>query len=117
MNLFQHICRQIVFSRSTFGPGDREKGVIDHIRKELVEIENAPTPELKLKEWIDVIILAIDGAWRCLSVTNGGNFDTVAAIRICDEIEAKQQKNENRVWPDWRTMPTDKAIEHDRSHD
>lgn len=54
-DLVSHIHRQREFSRRTFGPGDRHKGIIDHIRKELVEIEQAPGD---IKEWIDVIILA-----------------------------------------------------------
>jgi hypothetical protein len=29
----------------------------------------------------------------------------------------KNQKNETRRWPDWRTSDPEKAIEHDRSHD
>ena len=34
---------------------------------------------------------------------------------IVAAIDAKQTKNEARKWPDWRTQPTDKAIEHDRN--
>lgn len=56
-----HIQRQRAFSQKTFGPGQRVKGLCSHIRKELREIEKAPTD---LEEWIDVIILALDGAWR-----------------------------------------------------
>ena len=41
MNLYQHILRALAFSRATFGPGARTKGVVDHIRKELVEIEES----------------------------------------------------------------------------
>lgn len=92
------------WSTKTFGPGNRTKGVIDHIRKELVEIENNPTD---LSEWIDVVILAIDGAWR--------SGHTVQ--EIIDAWYAKQAKNESRVWPNWRTMNEDVAIEHDRSYD
>ncbi|CEI76891.1 Uncharacterized protein PAE221_02479 [Pseudomonas aeruginosa] len=32
-------------------------------------------------------------------------------------LDAKQTKNESRSWPDWRTAPADKAIEHDRADD
>ena len=97
-----HIEHQREWSRETFGPGDRLLGVLDHIRKELLEIEATPT---EVNEWVDVIILAIDGAWR------GGNEPQA----IIDAIVAKQIKNENRKWPDWRTASPDKAIEHDRS--
>ena len=40
MNLIKHLLRQKAFSERTFGPGPRTKMVIDHIRKELIEIEN-----------------------------------------------------------------------------
>jgi hypothetical protein len=101
-DLVAHIKRQRAFSLVTFGPGARTKGVCDHIRKELGEIEEDPTD---IMEWVDVILLALDGAWRA-----GWEPTNIAAA-----IEAKQTKNEGRKWPDWRTQPTDRAIEHDRS--
>jgi len=97
-----HLQRQRRWSEKTFGPGDRVKGVIDHIRKELSEIEKAPSD---LEEWIDVVILALDGAWR-----SGASPEQIIA-----QLQAKQAKNEKRQWPDWRTSSPDKAIEHDRS--
>lgn len=103
-NFHDHLVRQAKFSLETFGPGARSKGVVDHIRKELCEIEADPSD---LKEWIDVIILALDGAWRTGATPQ----------QIIDAIVAKQDKNEGRVWPDWRTADPDKAIEHDRRHD
>lgn len=39
MDLIAHLTRQAAFSRATFGPGPRTKGVTDHIRKELEEVE------------------------------------------------------------------------------
>jgi hypothetical protein len=101
MNLIKHLERQRKFSEATFGPGNRTQGVINHIRKELQEIEEDP---LDLEEWVDVILLALDGAWR-----------TGATSReITEAIEAKMTKNENREWPDWREMDQDQAIEHVR---
>ncbi len=97
-----HLARQAAWSEKTFGPGARTKGVCDHIRKELLEIEADPSD---LREWIDVVILGLDGAWRC-----GGTPEQIIA-----GIVAKQTKNEGRYWPDWRTADPDKAIEHDRS--
>ena len=35
MNLLEHLRRQREWSESTFGPGNRTQGVLDHIRKEL----------------------------------------------------------------------------------
>ena len=102
MNLIEYIDRQIAFSNETFGPGHRTKGVLQHIRKELLEIEQDPTD---LMEWVDVIILALDGAWRA-----GYN-----AVAICDALEYKLCKNVRRDWPDWRTMSEDQTIEHKRN--
>lgn len=103
-NFQEHLARQAAFSLATFGPGSRAKGVVDHIRKELCEIEADPAD---LKEWVDVIILALDGAWRTGATPQ----------QIIDAIVAKQVKNEGRAWPDWRNADPDKAIEHDRSVD
>ncbi|WP_020178058.1 dATP/dGTP pyrophosphohydrolase domain-containing protein [Methylopila sp. M107] len=97
-----HLKRQITFSKKTFGPGARTKGVSDHIRKELEEIGEDP---LALDEWVDVILLACDGAWRA-----GYSAESIACA-----LDAKLTKNEGRVWPDWCTADPDKAIEHDRS--
>lgn len=88
-----------------------EKAIFDFVNlpypthvtpKELREIEADPAD---LSEWIDVAILALDGAWRA----------GFSPAEIIAAMLAKQAKNERRKWPDWRTMPTDKAIEHDRS--
>ena len=98
--MVDHLLRQRLWSEKTFGPGYRG-GVIDHIRKELVEIEAAPTD---LMEWIDVVILALDGAWRA------GH----SPAAIIEALVAKQTKNEKRQWPDRRTLPTGVAIEHKR---
>jgi len=103
-DLEKHLERQRVFSLKTFGPYTRSAGVIDHIRKELLEIEADPSD---LSEWIDVVILALDGALRA-------GYDPG---EIVSALVAKQAKNEARKWPDWRTLPSDKAIEHDRSAD
>lgn len=94
-----HLKRQAEWSKATFGPGSRAAGVIDHIRKELIEIEENPRD---LEEWIDVTILALDGAWR-----SGASPQEIVAALV-----AKQSKNERREWPDWRTSDPDKAITH-----
>lgn len=101
MNLITHLYRQRDWSLSTFGPGHRAEGLCDHIRKELAEVAAAPND---LNEWVDVAILALDGAWRA-----GFSPEEIARA-----IEAKQTKNEARKWPDWRTAEPGKAIEHVR---
>lgn len=100
-DLVAHLYRQREFSERTFGPGGRTAGICDHIRKELVEVAKDPT----IREWVDVIILALDGAWR-----SGATPEEIVAA-----IEAKQSTNEARTWPNWRTVPEGKAIEHDRT--
>lgn len=112
-DLVAHLKRQMAFSHATYGPGERREGVIDHIRKELVEVEKANGES---DEWVDVVILALDGLTRRLAFVNGDRRNpTEVAELVCRMIEFKQSKNEARVWPDWRTAPTGKAIEHDRS--
>lgn len=101
-DLLAHLRRQREFSERTFGPGARTKGVLDHIRRELVEIEGKPHD---VYEWIDVVLLALDGAWRA----GHSPEDIVLALAV------KQERNERRTWPDWRTQPADKAIEHVRT--
>jgi hypothetical protein len=100
-DLVAHLHRQRRFSRRVFGPGQRTLGILDHLRKELREIETTPRD---LVEWIDVMILALDGAWRA-----GYAPEAIAAA-----LAAKQAENERRVWPDWRTANPDHAIEHTR---
>ena len=98
-DLVRHIHRQVRFSKRTFGPGAHVAGILDHIRKELAEIEAAPAD---VYEWVDLILLGLDGAWRA-------GFEPE---EICRVIAAKQVKNETRKWPDWRTADLDKAIRH-----
>lgn len=115
MDLKQHLIRQMAFSHATFGPGQRLGGVIDHIHKELIEVENCGG---EADEWVDVVILALDGLTRRLAYSTGDGErrdPLVVAQMACNMIEGKQSRNEARRWPDWRTADTGKAIEHDRS--
>lgn len=56
-----YLKKQIAWSRKTFGPGRRTVGICKHIESELKEIQANPGD---LFEWLDVVILALDGAWR-----------------------------------------------------
>ncbi len=107
VDLYEFLHRQIEWSRQTFGPGGRTEGLVDHIRKELDEVLEAnlfSDGGAELGEWVDVVILALDGAWRA------GN----TPLAICAALEAKAEKNRGRRWPDWRTAVPGKAIEHVR---
>ncbi|WP_454674867.1 dATP/dGTP pyrophosphohydrolase domain-containing protein [Achromobacter pestifer] len=100
-DLVKHLQRQMEFSASTFGPGARTQGVVDHIRKELIEVLEQPDSPA---EWIDIILLALDGAWRT----------GASAEQVAQALRDKQTCNESRTWPDWRECDPDKAIEHER---
>lgn len=105
-DLVAHLDRQRAFSARTFGPGHRVGGVADHIRKELAEVEaDHAAGADTLPEWIDVVMLALDGAWR----------SGATSAAIAEALAAKLERNEARTWPDWRTADPDKAIEHVRA--
>lgn len=95
-----YIARQALWSGETFGPGERTKGIADHIKKELVEVENDPTGT----EYCDIVILALDGAWR-----KGMEPEDILAYML-----EKQEVNFARKWPDWKLFSEDQAIEHIR---
>lgn len=101
-DLTEHLHRQKQFSEKTFGHGARTDGLIDHITKELKEIKDNP---LDVYEWVDVILLAFDGAWRA----------GYSPEEISEAIRDKQAKNECRKWPDWMESDQNKAIEHIKS--
>ncbi len=84
--LVSYIQRQEAWSAKTFGNGVRTTGITAHIRKELAEIEAAPHD---VEEWVDVVILALDGAWRA-----GYSPEQIVAA-----LEAKQAKNFKRTYP------------------
>jgi len=98
-DLISHLRHQLDWSLRTFGPGKRTGGVLAHIRKELVEIERAP---LDLTEWVDVLMLAFDGAMRA----------GYTPQMVCAALEAKLLVNEARQWPDWWLVDENTPIEH-----
>ena len=98
-NFELHILRQRNFSAKAFGPGKRHKGITNHIRDELREIEENPED---LEEWVDVIQLAIDGAWR----------QGYSPRQITQAMKGKLDKNEARQWPDWKQTHEDQPIKH-----
>ena len=123
MDLISHLTRQAAFSKATFGPGPRTKGVIEHIREELEEIEKVynemdgadPGPSDHADaaaEWVDAVLLSMDGLLRAMACAHShSTFDQVAQ-KVADMINAKQGKNERREWPDWRQFDEDTAIGH-----
>ena len=75
------------WSLKNFGPGPRTEGNIAHIKKELDEIRANPAD---LTEWIDVILLALDGAWRA-------GYEPEEIIK---ELREKHLINLGRKWPE-----------------
>lgn len=105
MDLQAYLEDQLAFSLKTYGPGRKTKSIINHIKREFIEIEGDPT---SLEEWIDVAMLALDGAMRCAGPASTPEL-------VCLFLRAKLEKNKLRQWPDWRTLPDDAPIEHIRS--
>lgn len=95
-----YLRKHITWSKKTFGKGAKTESICRHIEKELQEIREEPQ---KLEEWVDVIILAFDGAWRA-----GYN-----EYEILHELARKQSVNFSRKWqqPD----NPDDPIEHVRN--
>lgn len=60
-DLVEHLERQKAFSLKTFGPGRRVDTVLSHMAKEAAEVRQKPCDVF---EWVDVMLLAFDGAWR-----------------------------------------------------
>ena len=97
-----YLVRQRLWYLSVFGPGQRDAGLIKHIKKELDEIQDSPGD---IEEWIDVIILAFEGALR-----NARSVDPVEDVIDC--LQKKQDKNLARTWPDWVKQDPEEPIEH-----
>ena len=103
MNPFEAMVeRHRSWTYANFGTGRQTLGLTRHIEKELEEIRENPDD---LSEWIDVMLLALDGYLR-----HGGTVET-----LLRDMQAKQDKNFARQW-----LPgTDEStpVEHDRSLD
>lgn len=102
MNLIRYIQAHVQWSTKTFGHGAHSTRLINHIRKELDEVAADPSD---LEEWIDVIILALDGAWRA-----GYNAADIAKM-----LMAKLKKNQTRTFI--ISEDPDQPAEHDRGQE
>lgn len=97
--LWDIIARQRHFSSTRFGYSQDISGIIEHIREELVEIEDAPDD---LEERVDNFILAMELLWK-----SGRRLGDILAM-----ISYKQTKNENREWPSKDEIVSGKPIKH-----
>lgn len=86
MNLFSFLVKRNRWSLKTFGEGKKTTGILKHIHAELDEVQAKPDD---LTEWVDVILLAFDGAYR----------QGFTPYDVCNAIEAKHEINTKREWP------------------
>jgi len=98
-SLEDYLLIQNDWSLRTFGPGAKTQGVLAHIREELLEVASDPTDTT---EWVDIVLLAFDGAFR-----NGASPEDVISALV-----NKQFINKKRTWPDWRLVPEGQPIKH-----
>lgn len=97
MMLAEYLDRHIRWSQRTFGKGMKTVGITRHIEKECQEIRDNPAD---LTEWIDVMILAMDGYWR-----HGGQ-----PADLFWALVEKQSINFGRTWP--ASTSDDQPTEH-----
>lgn len=97
--LDSYLYRHIEWSERVLGHGPHTEGLLKHIAKELDEIREHPSD---LLEWVDVLILAFDGAWRA-----GYSVDQILLA-----LQEKQNRNFKRTWV---MKGEDEPIEHDRT--
>ena len=102
---------QAEFSRKTFGQGAVTERVLNHIEEEMDEVRNAKTPEDQMEEWIDIIILAFDGAWRHAHYELGIPFPKLDKF-IERNLAEKWDRVMKRKWPDHRTLKHSEPVRH-----
>jgi len=85
MDIIKFINEHIAWSRATFGEDYKWEQILNHIDEELREIEEYSND---VWEWIDVIFLALDGAWRA----------GYTAEQIIETMQEKQKINFSRKW-------------------
>lgn len=88
------------WSRKTFGTDQERgpKGPIDHLKKEILELEENPTDA---SEYADCFLLLLDASRRAGISLDG----------LIDAARHKMTINERR---EWQTPEPDKAVEHVR---
>lgn len=103
MNLYDYIQRHQQWSHDTFGPVSHRgpEGSIKHLRKEVEELAADPTD---VSEVADVMILAIDIAYRA----------GITPEELITGLQDKQDTNIARKWPHWRKADPNEPVEHER---
>ena len=74
----EHLERQLAFSLATFGPGPRDAQVRTHAAREHAEARAENEGARARTEYMDIAMLAIDGAWRSLWHEHEGDIAQAA---------------------------------------
>lgn len=86
LDLVHYLRDQMLWSKETFGCGTRDVGLLKHIELEVEEVRDSNGDDLY--EWIDIIILAFDGA-----LTHGFTPEEIAFA-----LRHKLEKNKKRTY-------------------
>ena len=80
------------------------------------DVDRTPLLQRPLASWslllTSTLLLLVLGLVMVFSASSVAAYRSLGSSYA---IVAKQARNEARTWPDWRTAPLDRAIEHDRS--
>lgn len=96
--ILEYIRTHVEWSDRTFGVGDHTEGLLKHIQKEIEEVREISP--YSITEWVDIIILAIDGAHR----------QGYSPMQIASMLIEKQNINANRKYP--KITNPDEPTEH-----
>lgn len=113
MNIAQLLTSQVLWSQKAFGPGFHPERVLKHIEKEIAEVRSQPSDVM---EWVDIAILALDGAWRAAGGSNNLLAPRTArgiAQQVAVALFEKSLTNMHvRIWP--KLHNDDAPVEHVR---
>lgn len=103
--LYSHTLYDFVQSKGdhsyeVFGPNMTPLGVLNHLKTEVIELEENYAD---IEEWCDVILLGIDGALRSC------DFNVPVVVY---SLGKKFNKVRSRTYPDWRDVDPNSAIFH-----
>jgi hypothetical protein len=106
------LASQITWSAKTFGTEARKEGLLRHIERECNEVRTAESGgSNELSEWIDIVMLALDGAWRREWSSTFYTTNEAVAEEVVTALLAKMAVNQAREWPA-PGVPEDQPVEH-----
>lgn len=98
-DLIKALKRQFEFSQRVFGAGPKTEQILRHISRQSVDTIARGNPT---EEWVDIMILAMDGALR-----SGSTPYEIAGL-----LEYKMTVNEAREWPKLEDQVMDEPVHH-----